>query len=196
MIRRSVCYVSGVALLCLAGAASNACAQKVTLHLDPSQSEIHWTLGGVTHTVHGTFRLKGGVVTFDAKTGEAQGEILVDTASGESGNGTRDSKMRNEVLESDKYPQAFFHPTKISGALKPGGTQDMTAEGTFNIHGVDHPLTLSLKVQVDSGKAAVTTHFVVPYVAWGMKDPSVLMLRVSKHVDVDVIARGTVESTQ
>jgi hypothetical protein len=38
-----------------------------------------------------------------------------------------------------------------------------------------------------------TTHFVVPYVEWGMKNPSNLLLRVDKRVDVDVIAKGTAE---
>ena len=51
--------------------------------------------------------------------------------------------MQNEVLESEKYPEAFFHPLKISGVLKQdAGTQNVTVSGTFNIHGADHPLTV------------------------------------------------------
>ena len=195
MFRRSVCYIFRVALVyAVAAHHSVAQAQKVTIHLDPAQSEIHWTLSDTTHTVKGTFKLKGGMLVFDTKTGAAEGEILVDTASGESGNGSRDGKMQKEVLETGKYPQAFFHPTKISGGLKPGATQDMTAEGTFNIHGADHPLTLQLKVHVEGDKVTATTRFVVPYVAWGMKDPSFMMFRVGKQVDVDVTAHGSLET--
>ncbi len=36
-----------------------------------------------------------------------------------------------------------------------------------------------------------TAKFSVPYVAWGMKDPSNLVLRVDKIVDVDVTLAGT-----
>jgi polyisoprenoid-binding protein YceI len=195
MIRRSISYISTVLLLILAMPVLQGYAQgqKVVVHLDPAQSEIHWTLSATTHTVKGTFKLKGGVLIFDTVTGAAQGEMLVDTESGESGSGSRDEKMKKEVLETGKYPQAFFHATKVTGVLKPGSTQDMAAEGTFNVHGADHPLTLRLKVQMVGDQATVTTRFAVPYVAWGMKDPSFMMFRVGKQVDVDVVARGSVE---
>jgi polyisoprenoid-binding protein YceI len=101
--------------------------------------------------------------------------------------------MQTSVLESAKYPQAFFHPTKIIGAVKAGATEKVAAEGTFNIHGADHPLKLEIKVKLEGSRATATTHFSVPYVAWGMKDPSNFLLRVGKDVDVDVVAQGTVE---
>jgi polyisoprenoid-binding protein YceI len=165
---------------------------KVTVRLDPQKTEIHWTLGSTLHTVHGTFRLKGGVMTFDPATGAAEGEFLVDVTTGESENSSRDGKMQNEVLESSKYPQAFFHPVKVSGDLKPG-TQNVTVGGTFNIHGADHPLTLQMAVQFDGTDATATTRFTIPYVAWGMKDESTFLLKVDKEVTVDVVSRGTVE---
>jgi polyisoprenoid-binding protein YceI len=165
---------------------------KVTVRLDPQKTEIHWTLGSTLHTVHGTFRLKGGVMTFDPATGAAEGEFLVDVTTGESENSSRDGKMQNEVLESSKYPQAFFHPVKVSGDLKPG-MQNVTVGGTFNIHGADHPLTLQMAVQFDRTDATATTRFTIPYVAWGMKDESTFLLKVDKEVTVDVVSRGTVE---
>jgi polyisoprenoid-binding protein YceI len=182
--------LSGVLLFAPAAWAQT---QKITVHLDPASTEIHWTLSGSVHTTHGTFKLKGGVVTFDPATGAAAGELLVDLASGESGNADRDAKMQKDVLQSDKYPEAFFHPAKIAGTLKPGVTQTVSAEGAFNIHGVDHPMKLEIEVNFQGNQATLTTHFRVPYVAWGMKDPSSFVLRVGKDVDVGVVAHGTVE---
>ena len=166
---------------------------KVTIHLDPQKTEIHWTLGTTLHTVHGTFRLKGGMMTFNPATGAAEGEFLVDVTTGESGNNSRDAKMQNEVLESGKYPQAFFHPVKVSGELKTGSPQNVIVDGTFNIHGADHPLRLQMTVQLNGTDATATTHFNVPYLAWGMKDESTFLLKVEKEVTVDVTARGTVD---
>jgi len=165
----------------------------VTLHFDPAATEIHWTLSGSVHTTHGTFKLKGGLVTFDPATGAATGELLVDLASGDSENADRDAKMQRDVLQSNKYPEAFFHPTKVTGTLKSGATQTVSTEGTFNIHGADHALKLDVDVKLEGTQATLTTHFRVPYVAWGMKDPSTFVLRVGKEVDVDVVAHGTIE---
>jgi polyisoprenoid-binding protein YceI len=182
------------AVLCIAQAAwAQSTTPKVTVHLDPAKTEIHWTLGGMVHTVHGTFRLKGGVMTLDPATGAAEGEFLVDVTTGESGNSSRDGKMQTEVLESQKYPQAFFHPVKVSGDLKAGSGQNVTVGGTFNMHGADHPLTLPMAVQMNGRDVTATTRFTIPYVAWGMKDESTFLLKVDKEVTIDVVARGTVD---
>jgi polyisoprenoid-binding protein YceI len=169
---------------------------KVAVHLDPQKTEIHWTLNGSIHTVHGTFRLKGGALVLDPATGKADGQILVDVTTGESGDKSRDNKMQREVLDSQKYPEAFFHPVKFSGSLQPGAAQNVTVDGIFNIHGQDHPLTLQLQIQRNGQTATAKTHFVVPYVQWGMKDESTFVFRVAKQVDVDVTAYATLEDAK
>jgi polyisoprenoid-binding protein YceI len=164
--------------------------------LDPSQTEIHWKLGGL-HQTHGTFKLKSGEFLFNPASGIAEGEILVDATTGESGNAARDKRMQEEVLESNRYPAIFFHPTQMKGAFHAGeGTQDLVGQGTFNIHGADHPLELPLKVQITAGVVTATTHFTVPYVAWGMKNPSRFLLKVGKEVEIDVTAKGTVKQVE
>lgn len=185
-----------VLLFALAPAAwAQADSHKIAVHLDPQKTQIRWTLKTVLHTVHGTFQLKGGALMLDPATGTADGQILVDLATGQSGNVSRDKKMQREVLESQRYPDAFFHPMKFSGTLGSGQVENVTVDGTFNIHGQDHPLTMNVQIQRDGQQATAKTHFVIPYVDWGMKDESTLMLRVDKHVEVDVTAYATLEDT-
>jgi hypothetical protein len=175
---------------------SPAWAQKHGLKvvLDPAQTTIRWSLSGDIHNTHGTFKLKTGELIFDPKTGVAEGEILVDATTGESGNADRDKRMQQEVLESNRYPAIFFHPSQLKGAFKDtADPQDLEAQGTFNIHGADHPMDLPLKVQVASGTVSATTQFTVPYVAWGMKNPSKFLLRVGKQVQVSITAKGTIQ---
>jgi polyisoprenoid-binding protein YceI len=121
----------------------------------------------------------------------------VDATSGQSGDAARDKRMQNEVLESNRYPAIFYHPTEIKGPFKAGeGTQELTGEGTFNIHGADHPLQLPLKVQISADTVTATTRFTVPYVEWGMKNPSRLLLRVGKQVEIEVSAKGTIKQVE
>jgi polyisoprenoid-binding protein YceI len=165
--------------------------------LDPAQTQIHWKVSSGLHPTHGTFKLKSGEFLFNPATGIAEGEILVDATTGESGNAARDKRMHDEVLESNRYPAIFFHPTQLKGTFKTGeGTQDLVADGTFNIHGADHPLQLPLKVQISAETVTATTRFTVPYVAWGMKNPSTFLLRVGKQVDIEVTAKGSIKQVE
>jgi polyisoprenoid-binding protein YceI len=188
------CALAAMVLTLLAASASaQSSPTKMTLHFDPAATKINWTLKDILHTVRGTFQLKSGVIVFDEDTGTADGEIIIETASAESGNNARDERMKKAVLESTKYPEAIFHPEKVTGVVHDGQTQTVTVEGTFTIHGVDHPLFLQVEASLSGGKLTAKTNFVVPYVAWGMKDPSTLMLRVGKDVQVRVNAVATVQ---
>jgi hypothetical protein len=186
-----------IASALLVQAQSHSQNQGLKIQLDPAQTEIHWKLSGGLHDTHGTFKLKSGEFFFNPATGVAEGEILVDATTGESGNETRDKRMQNEVLESNRYPAIFFHPSQIKGEfMAREGMQELVGVGTFNIHGADHPLELPLKVQVAAGVVTATTNFTVPYVAWGMKDPSKFMLRVGKQVEIEVTAKGTLKNVE
>src|ERR1700691_5974363 len=108
--------------------------------LDPAQTEIHWKLSGGLHATHGTFKLKSGEFFFNPATGVAEGEILVDATTGESGSEARDKRMQNEVLESNRYPAIFFHPTQLKGAFEAGeATQDFGGGATLNTNGQNIP---------------------------------------------------------
>jgi len=164
----------------------------ITLHFEPAKSEIHYTAGGGLHRIHGTFALKGGMLAFDPATGVAQGQILVDAASGHSNDKKLDAKMQSEVLESQKYPEIFFHPEKSVGTLKQGSEQHLTLIGSFNMHGADHPLKVDTLVTVQGDEATAKAEFDVPYVEWGMKDESTMFMR-DKRVHVSMVAHATVE---
>ena len=163
---------------------------KNTITFDPAKTTIRWTLRDVVHTVHGAFELKSGVVNFDSVTGAANGLIEVAAASGMSGNAARDQRMSQKTLESDRYPVISFRPTQIYGKLDFSSDQMIAVNGIFRMHGEDHALQLHVKIHPQQKMLTATTHFVVPYVQWGLKDPSTFILRVSKTVDLDV--EGTV----
>ncbi|HZQ71215.1 MAG TPA: YceI family protein [Terriglobales bacterium] len=165
-------------------------AQESTFELDPAKSQIEYSVSSTLHTVYGKFQIKSGTVHFNPGTGVASGLILVDATSGNSGNEGRDRKMHKEVLESDKFPDITFIPTKVTGQVSPEGDSSVQVEGTFRLHGSDHPISVAIPLHVNQGLVTANYRVVVPYVAWGLKNPSNFFLRVSDKVDVNVVAVG------
>jgi len=170
-----------------------AWAADYTVRLTPEQTKIEWTLGAALHTVHGTFKLKRGVVQFDPDSGKASGEVVIDLTSGESGNESRDKDMHKKVLETGRYPEAVFTPDRIDGKPALPGTSTAKLHGTFNIHGAAHELTLDVQAKTTTDEAIADLTFTIPYVQWGMKDPSNFLLRVSKTVQVTIHATGSLQ---
>jgi len=165
-------------------------AQEMTLELDPAQTKIEFTLGATLHTVHGTFALKSGTIHFNPSTGSASGVVVVDATSGDSGNQGRDRKMHKEVLESQRYPEITFTPSKISGKVELPGDSNVQVDGILRLHGADHPVTLTVPVQVKVSTLSARTHLVIPYIEWGLKNPSTFVLHVSEQVEIDITAVG------
>jgi polyisoprenoid-binding protein YceI len=168
----------------------NALAQESTFELDPAKTQIEFVLPTTLHTVHGSFRVKSGTIHFDPSTGAASGLVLVDATSGESGSEGRDRRMHKEILESDKYPDITFVPNRVIGRLAPQGDSTLQVQGTFRLHGNDHPIDVSIPLHISGGEVTANYHFVVPYVQWGLKNPSKFVLRVNDKVEVNVTASG------
>jgi len=167
-------------------------AQDMAVELDPASTRIEFTVTATLHTVHGTFGLKSGTVHFNSSTGSASGLVIVDATSGDSGNKGRDHKMHQEVLESQRYPEITFTPTRMSGRVDPQGASRVQIDGILKLHGTDHPITLTLPVQAQGQNLSVRTHIVIPYVAWGLKNPSTFILHVNEKVDIDISTVGRV----
>ena len=152
--------------------------------IDPAQTKVEFALGSLLHTVHGDFHLKRGTLTFDPQTGKASGEIVVDAASGESGSPARDKRMHAAILEIAKYPEITFRPDRVDGKVASEGKSQVQLHGVFAIHGVAHEILLPVTVDAGGGQYNVIGIFEVPYVKWGMKNPSTLMLRVDDKVEI------------
>jgi len=176
------------AVLLLISAVTCTAASHTTFDLDAAQTEIKFSVQSTLHTVHGTFKIKRGSIQLDSQTGKSSGEIVIDLASGESGNGPRDKRMHKEIIESQKYPDAVFTPDHFEGHIAPQGTSGIDVHGDFRIHGADHDLTMHFQVQANISRYIATTHFTIPYVQWGMKNPSNFLLKVADTIDVEVRA--------
>lgn len=160
------------------------------VELDPAATTISFELGATLHTVHGTARLSEGWLVLDPDSGAVSGRIAVDATSLETAHQGRDTKMHEKVLESDEYPEMAFLPRSMSGELKGEGASRLTLDGAFAIHGEEHPLSVEVLVRVEGDSLRAEVELEVPYVLWGLEDPSKFVLRVAKEVQVRIEGVG------
>ena len=172
--------------------AASAELRSGTLELDPSKTLIEFRLPGTLHTTHGTFKLERATIIADPATGKAGGSIVIDARSGNTGIGARDNDLRDSVLEAQRYPEITFDPQHFTLELRGEGQFQATMQGVLTIHGGEHDVALTAQGHLVGDNLTTTAHFSVPYVEWGIKDPSVLFLTVAKKVDIDIATSGNV----
>ena len=160
--------------------------QPAVYEFTPAHTTVEYSVDSTLHTVHGTFALKRGTLRIDPAGGRAEGELVVDANSGASGSEGRDHKMTREILEADKYPDIVFQPDRMEGKLEPQGKSQVKLHGVLAIHGKQHEITAAVEAQAAAGGYDATARFEVPYIEWGMKNPSTFILRVNKVVTVTV----------
>ncbi|HEV3110849.1 MAG TPA: YceI family protein [Candidatus Binataceae bacterium] len=177
-----------IALLCpLAMAFGPIPEGKVAvLELDPARTAIAFSLTGWPHDTHGTFRLKRGFIRVSPATGKMDGIIIVDASSGNSGETLRDAKMTSSVLEAPRFPEISFAPQQVESHGDPEGEFPVKVRGLLSLHGAQHDFTVDAVVSRATNDTTIRCSFVIPYVEWGLEDPSILMFKVSKEVRVDL----------
>jgi YceI-like domain len=166
---------------------------QIVLSVDPARSTVHWSVESSLHTVHGTFHVKRGTISVDPATGKAGGEIVVDATSGESGNNARDRRMHKEILESYQYSEVVFRPDRADGTIVTQGNSSLKLHGIFSLHGADHELSVSTQATLKEDQWKGTAAFEVPYIEWGLKNPSNFLLKVKPVVDVQLDLAGSVK---
>jgi polyisoprenoid-binding protein YceI len=175
-------------------AAPQSTAAAVVFTVDPMRSKVHWTLGSSLHAVHGTFALKRGSLQVDPATGKASGEIVADATSGKSGNDGRDRKMHREVLESGRFSEITFRPESITGKVETRGESTLQVHGIFLLHGSEHELTVPVEANLSGDHWTGSAKFSVPFIEWGLKNPSTWLLRVDHVVAIELELKGTMQS--
>ena len=160
--------------------------------VDPAASEIHFDVGASDGAVKGTFRVSSGEFTLDPASGAMTGTVAVDAASGDSGNKKRDKNMANNQMKAQTYTTVTFAPTRFTGQIKDSGDSTGQVDGNFTLIGQAHPISVPMNVHLDGDHFTATGNFVVPYVSWGMKDPSWFVMKVEKQVKIDLKLAGTI----
>jgi polyisoprenoid-binding protein YceI len=160
------------------------------------------------------FTSKSPTESFDGKTNRMEGTLTldpvsvgdsitvhleVDLASLDTGSKLRNKHMRENHLETDKFPKAVFDGAAVlSGAgsrLEPGKPSAFQLEGTFSIHGVSRRLRCDAQAtftpQGTGGTVAFVATFPVTLSDYDIKRPEFLFMKLAETQQVRVSATAS-----
>ncbi len=169
-----------------------ALAQHQTFTVNPDAGEVKMTLNTTHEVVNGTFHIQSGSIEFDRSASKMSGSVVVLSGSGKTGNDSRDKKMNKDILKVEHYATVSFEPKTYTGTIAPSGESTIQATGIFTLLGTPHEITIPMLVHLEGTTATAKTHFVVPYIQWGLKDPSFMFWKADKDVAIDLFLVGTI----
>src|SRR5271156_4594093 len=175
-------------------AASPALAQRQTFTIDPNASDVKMTLKTTHEIVNGTFHVDSGSIDYDRNVSSISGIVVVAAGSGKTGNDSRDKKMNKDILKVDQYTTVSFAPKTYTGTIAPSGDSTIQVTGVFTLLGTAHDLTIPMQIHMDGSKATAKAHFVVPYIQWGLKNPSFLIWKAENDVAIDLNLVGQISN--
>ena len=154
---------------------------------------------GVTDRIDGYVRWEGEAFPPD-QTKMAASDLYfeVELAALDTGIGLRNRHMRENYLETEKYPYAEFtaHLTeahKISDTL-----YSATAVGKFKIHGEEREITIPTTMISKGGKVRVLSDFEVKLPDYKIKVPKLMYMKINEVIKLklDFYLKPAVGSNQ
>lgn len=168
-------------------------------------SNVSFTSNAPVEVIEGKTKHIIGDVSFDDsfKFDEAHPFNIffsVDLASIDTGIELRNEHLRDNFLETGKYPKATYRATSIKMQGKPDLTKPeevkLVSEGEFTVHGVTERKTIPLTVDYKPGKGGkpatilVKGKFPVKLEEYKIKRPEAIFVKLADTVYVDVDALG------
>ena len=169
-----------------------ALSQLQTFVVNPDASEVKMTLKTTHEIVNGTFQIQSGSIEFDRSTPKMSGLVVVLAGSGKTGNDSRDKKMNKDILKVDQHTTVSFAPRTYTGVIAPSGNSTIQVSGVFTLLGDPHDLTIPMQIHIDGSKGTAKAQFILPYVQWGLKNPSFLIWKAENEVAIDLSLVGNI----
>lgn len=137
--------------------------------------------------------------------GSTEGRIEVDLASLKTGIGLRDSHMRKQYLETDKFPKTVFEMTRVTettrNTLEDQKPVELKLEGNFSVHGVTRQIVVPMTVTyIRESEATGARHpgdllhivgtFDILLSDYSIKRPQFVILKLDdkQRIDIDIFA--------
>ncbi|MGE5352262.1 MAG: YceI family protein [Ignavibacteriales bacterium] len=111
----------------------------------------------------------------------------VDLRTLDTGIGLRNRHMREDFLETDKYPMTNFKGKLVKADKLPDGKLNVTAEGNMFIHGVTKPITIKgTLAPSEGGGYRVQSNFEVKLTDYNIPIPQLMFLKISEVMKLNL----------
>ena len=138
------------------------------------------TFEGVTSSIDGYLYWEG-----DSLTNKSKLYFEVDLNSIDTGIGLRNRHMRENYLNTDKWPYTKYTGRIIKSSLVEQAVWNVTTEGTMFIHGLEQPLSVTGRIeQVEAGSYRVTVNFTIRLSDYGIEIPSLMFLKIDENMEL------------
>ena len=98
--------------------------------------------------------------------------------------------MNKDILQAEQHATVSFEPRTYTGTIAPSGDSTIQVTGIFTLLGTPHEITIPVLVHLEGTTAAAKAHLVVPYIKWGLKNPSFLIWKADNDVAIDLFLTG------
>ena len=175
-----------IAALWLATAlAADAPRTEAVYRIDPAGAEAGFDVKATGHTVHGkTSGVSGEVHVTEEAGGEKalSGRIEIAAATLDTANARRDQTMKTKCLAVDRFPAIVFAPARFvpSGAQPASGAVPGSLTGMITIRDVTKPVVMAATLETKGTRIVVTGTFDVPWLDFGIPDPSFFIVTLDK----------------
>jgi polyisoprenoid-binding protein YceI len=140
------------------------------------------TAVGRTPDVEGTFTIEGNEIP--------KAEFTVDMTTLKSDEDRRDNAIRNQAIETSRFPTATFtltEPIPLDEVPAEGTRISVDATGDLTLHGVTKQVTIPLEAERTGNVIAVTGQIDIPFADFDISQPtSFAVLSVEDHGILEV----------
>lgn len=138
---------------------------------------------GTTQTARGYMEIDP-----DAAADNARAEVRVDLTTLKTGIDLRDTHMRDNHLETNRFPETVFTLERLTlpaGGLSAGIRTKVDVQGTLDLHGVQKAIAPDVHItRIQTGGAErlkIEAAFTVRLADYGIKRPQFLVMKLSEE---------------
>jgi polyisoprenoid-binding protein YceI len=154
-----------------------------------SANQITFTSDAPLEEIVGKTSDAAGFITLPDGSTPGSAEIHVELATLTTGLSLRDKHMRENHLETEKFPQAVFKLTSLEipgGALVEGKKTAVTVTGNMMLHGVEREITPIAWLTLNGSQLTIESKFSVSLQDYQIDRPEFLVMKLSEEQRIDV----------